>query len=72
MPPYELLPLVRVIAELRLAEVSHAVPPVRPGNVWVLGIEAVDVEVLHTVLLVRAPPAVHVVQCPALAQGDEQ
>ena len=39
-------------ATRQLAEVPYAVPPpIRPGHSWVLGVEAVDVEVFHSVLI---------------------
>ena len=49
LPPYEVLSLVRVVAEVRLAEVHDAVPPVRPGDI-LLDVEAVDVEILDAAL----------------------
>ena len=60
-------------ATRQLAEVPYAVPPpIRPGHSWVLGVEAVDVEVFHSVLIPDLIFAVQVVECPTLAWGHEQ
>jgi hypothetical protein len=68
----EVFPLVRVIAELRLAEVRHDVPTVRPSDAGNLGVERVNIEVLDAVSARLALEAVQVVQRTALAERDDQ
>src|SRR5271166_1473794 len=59
MSPDEPGPPDRVVTEHRWAEILYAVPPVWPGDLGMLGVEAVDVEVLHAIRMLQAFLAVH-------------
>lgn len=70
--PDEVLSLVRMVSELRLAEIGDTLPPVRPGSIRVFSVKTVDIEVFDTVCSLCTVPAVRVMQCPALAECNEQ
>jgi hypothetical protein len=56
----------RTVTQLRRPKIDYTTAAVRPRDVWVLGIEGVHIEVLHTV------DAVKVVQRGTLAQRNQE